>query len=441
MEMKKNQMTDCETFRKNKYVLWDKNPEPALYEACREHLENCPACRSEYEELHVVTDMLTPRHAPQPRSESGLLSFGQSARNRWRYRLLQVAAAVVLFLAGVGVGLSRFFATDVRAVRPYEEVFARSLNSLRCTGNFVMNLRVRTTPDENFAHWDSGLPFLDVKVQHLVQDGTPVWRIAKAGGRTVVFDGSDQYMWYGTTFLKESAEAGFVEDFGLLLRPDRLLEKEQELAATSPGSLINRTETDTTIVVRLFLNGEEMEEDGIRTVRYEVENVFSKYDVLLRGIRVWAEQNGRRTLIVQSSDIRYNVALMRDEVVRLPVVPSEGWHSGDGGIGQLSRKELKALRNEKAEVAAERILTALVRQKVAEVRVSLSAFSEAELQRMVEALKGCSVSDFGKPVRSKSYAGVYVMYTLTRPDGTTERRHVALRNDNERRVWIVDSRL
>ena len=37
------------------------------------------------------------------------------------------------------------------------------------------------------------------------------------------------------------------------------------------------------------------------------------------------------------------------------------------------------------------------------------------------------------------YDGVF--YTLTFPEGTQEKRHVALRNDNKQHVWIVDGGL
>ena len=55
-------------------------------------------------------------------------------------------------------------------------------------------------------------------------------------------------------------------------------------------------------------------------------------------------------------------------------------------------------------------------------------------------MKGCKVSAF-ETRKDSSYVGVDVFYTLTFPEGTQEKRNVALRNDNKQHVWIVDGGL
>jgi hypothetical protein len=42
---------------------------------------------------------------------------------------------------------------------------------------------------------------------------------------------------------------------------------------------------------------------------------------------------------------------------------------------------------------------------------------------------------------SGQYAGTYVFYTLTLPDRKQEQKHIAVRNDNEKHIWIVDGGL
>jgi hypothetical protein len=55
-------------------------------------------------------------------------------------------------------------------------------------------------------------------------------------------------------------------------------------------------------------------------------------------------------------------------------------------------------------------------------------------------LKNCKASDF-QVRKESSYVGVYVFYTLTSPNGKQEKRRVALRNDNQQHIWILDGGL
>jgi hypothetical protein len=43
--------------------------------------------------------------------------------------------------------------------------------------------------------------------------------------------------------------------------------------------------------------------------------------------------------------------------------------------------------------------------------------------------------------RDGGYVGTYVFYTLTHPDGEQEQKHIAVRNDNEKHIWIADGGL
>ena len=50
------------------------------------------------------------------------------------------------------------------------------------------------------------------------------------------------------------------------------------------------------------------------------------------------------------------------------------------------------------------------------------------------------VSDF-KERRDGDYVGTFVFYTLTHPDGKQEQKHIAIRNDNEKHIWVADGGL
>ena len=62
------------------------------------------------------------------------------------------------------------------------------------------------------------------------------------------------------------------------------------------------------------------------------------------------------------------------------------------------------------------------------------------LPALSEKMKGCKASGFQER-RDGDYVGTYVFYTLTHPDGKEEQKHIAVRNDNEKHIWIVDGGL
>lgn len=45
------------------------------------------------------------------------------------------------------------------------------------------------------------------------------------------------------------------------------------------------------------------------------------------------------------------------------------------------------------------------------------------------------------PVRSGNYPGLFIPCRLQMADGSTEELHLALRNDNPQRSWVVDGGL
>ena len=96
---------------------------------------------------------------------------------------------------------------------------------------------------------------------------------------------------------------------------------------------------------------------------------------------------------------------------------------------------LQTLQNETATEAARRILTALTSGNPEQAKEALRTY---DLTELVKRFNGCKVSEFSIPKKKDNYAGVYVFYQLTQPDGTSQTHYVALRQDNDQRIWILD---
>lgn len=54
---------------------------------------------------------------------------------------------------------------------------------------------------------------------------------------------------------------------------------------------------------------------------------------------------------------------------------------------------------------------------------------------------GATVVECSAPVRSGTYPGLFIPCRLRMADGTTEKLHLALRNDNAQQRWVVDGGL
>ncbi len=264
----------------------------------------------------------------------------------------------------------------------------------------------------------------------------------KKDGRAVVLNGTTQFLWVpGKLYLKGNRETNFLERFANLMFPERLLTLQKSAVALSKENKVTKTETDTTVVLtvegtekysdlkQLFETGEM---DDCHVI---VENTFTKNDGLLRFVKLWIIKDGRKTLLLHIDNIRYNVILSKRDITLLPAAK---W-TNVTEQHPTSDNRLKLLQNETAEQAAERILNALINDNESQANEAL-IYYKTDFENLSTAMKGCKATDF--QIREEpSYAGVHVFYTLTTTDGKQIKRHIALRNDNEQHIWIVDGGL
>jgi hypothetical protein len=441
---------NCNEFKEKVADLFDKNIDLKTQQECNEHMAICPECKAYYEELRETFNMLQPHEAAIPAEEQhtdnhqvSLNDGGAKAPNNikkpklWRY-----AAVAASFVLGFFIGWNHLFSTPAVAESKRITFLQQSIQSVQNVGSFQMEVYARTGPQENFAYFDPAMPFVKTDIRLLRQNDSLFYRVEKANGRTVVSDGRNQYMWVPEKlYLKGNRGANFLERFSNLMFPERLLATQKSAIALSKENKVTQTETDTTIVLtvegtekysdlqQLFETG-KMDECSII-----IENTFTKNDNLLRFVKLWVVKDGQKTLLLHIDNIRYNVILSKAEIISLPdaewidVAKQES----------LSSDRLEQLQNESAEQAAKRILEAIIKGNEKQASEALvyykSVFNDLSMK-----LKDCKASDF-QVRKESSYVGVYVFYTLTSPNGKQEKRHVALRNDNQQHIWILDGGL
>ena len=421
---------NCNDFKEKVVDLFDKDIDMQAQAQLREHMANCHDCKAYYDELRKTFNILQP------------LDTSNIRKTKITHRLWRYAAAVAIFLFGFVIGWNHLFSTPAVADDAKLTFLQQSIQSVQNVGSFQMEVYARTTQQENFATFDPAMPFVKINIKLLRQNDFLFYRVEKANGRTVVSDGRNQYMWIpNVLYLKGSQESDFLEHFANLIFPERLLTIQKSAIKLSNENKMTQVESDSTIV--LTVDGVEKNSDlrqlfetgKMDDYRLIVENTFTKNDGLLRFVKLWVIKDGKKILLLHIDNIRYNVMLNKGEITRLPTAE---WTDITEQRATSSNR-LKQLQNETPQQAAKRILNAIIADKDSQAAEAL-IYYKSILPQLIHKLKGCKVSAF-ETRKDSSYVGVYVFYTLTTPEGNREKRHIAIRNDNEQHIWIVDGGL
>lgn len=421
---------NCNDFKEKVVDLFDKDIDMQAQAQLREHMANCHDCKAYYDELRKTFNILQP------------LDTANIRKTKITHRLWRYAVAVAIFLFGFVIGWNHLFSTPAVADDAKLTFLQQSIQSVQNVGSFQMEVYARTTQQENFATFDPAMPFVKINIKLLRQNDFLFYRVEKANGRTVVSDGRNQYMWIpNVLYLKGSQESDFLEHFANLIFPERLLTIQKSAIKLSNETKMTQVESDSTIV--LTVDGVEKNSDlrqlfetgKMDDCRLIVENTFTKNDGLLRFVKLWVIKDGKKILLLHIDNIRYNVMLNKGEITRLPTAE---WTDITEQRATSSNR-LKQLQNETPQQAAKRILNAVIADKDSQAAEAL-IYYKSILPQLIHKLKGCKVSAF-ETRKDSSYVGVYVFYTLTTPEGNREKRHIAIRNDNEQHIWIVDGGL
>ena len=426
---------NCKEFKDKVVDLFDTTIDMQTKEECKAHMAECAECKTYYEELADAFNAL------QPQETSAMPSVSRPvAKQHHLWRLIATAA---VFLLGFFIGWSHLFSTSAVAETSRGQFFDHGIQSVQNVGSFQMAVYARTTPNDNFAYFDCKADFVRIDIGLLRQNDSVFYRVEKKNGRAIVFDGNTQYMWIpNALYVKGPRTANFLEHFVSLLYPERLLAIQKSAIDFSKKNDVTRTETDTTVI--LTFKGTDKNRDllqlletgKMRNCEVEVENVFTKNDGLLRFVKLWVVDKGEKTLLLHIDNIQYNVMLNR---TRITQIPETRWTDVTKTTSDTANDRLNKLQQETATQAAERILQAIISGNNNQASEALVYYKNI-LPALSDKMKGCKASGFQER-RDGDYVGTYVFYTLTHPDGKQEQKHIAVKNDNENHIWIVDGGL
>lgn len=424
---------NCEEFKEKVVDLFDKNIDEKTKSECEQHVSQCPECKKYYEELRQVFEKIHPNVEPVSKKNKRKPLI----INRYR----QIIAMAAMFIFGVIIGGTHLFTNTAKADNTAYVELCNAMRTVKNVGSFQMDFFMRTLPNENFEYVNPGDDFVKTNIKLMRQDGTTFYRVEKENGRTLVCNGKEQYLWWGDNYFKYNSNYNGLGRLANLLIPEKLLDSQKSAVELSKDVKVTKVETEST--VEITTEGMETYEDLSRLFetgsmddcKVVVKNVFSKNDGLLRSVKVYMIYKGVETLIMYADDIQYNVMLTVAEITSLP----EAEWIQSNNEESVSAERLAELQKETAEQAARRIVEAIIAGDFEKAQEALYGYKNI-FNDLHDGFEGCSADGFVAKT-DKSYVGVYVFYKLRRPDGKVVKRHIALRNDNSRNIWVADGGL
>lgn len=434
----------CEEFRDLVPDMLDEQIDINVAKACQEHIDHCTECKAYYDDMQQLASMLTPKHSPVEQHKPQRLTEPPKARHATVHKMLRIAAVVLVFVAGIAVGVTGLFPSKAKAVEVSTFTFYDGAQSVHNVGSYAMELYVRNRPDDNFEDISPKYAFCHVSVNAINQNDTLCWRVTKDDGRTVVCDGREQYIWDNgyRNPIRASADTHTLGYLEIFVHPGRLLELERNMADKKELK-VDYADNDTSRVITVetlkTTNITPLDDDNpIIKNQLIIENTFSKGDNLLRKVRAWMVKDGQKTLVLRTGEIRYNIWMSRTDIV---AIPSAVKTAATNIVQSLQVKGSKALQlqQESATQAAERVMKALTSVDTVKVAGALYQYN-GYIGRMLKKYRGAKVGNFSKPKTTDDYPGVYVFYDITFANGKSERRFLGLRA-NESHLWYVDGGL
>ncbi|MDR1984697.1 MAG: hypothetical protein LBQ28_07740 [Prevotellaceae bacterium] len=312
-------------------------------------------------------------------------------------------------------------------------MISESIDKSEDLKTMVMKYLMLTTPSENFdeIRYDADGSMIE-HTATISFEGAHKWRLEKSG-RTSVFDGVNSYSWVNEIGWMANGLTGFFGDFEKFLDPQNILRYEQQLAKDD-GSEISMNENGNQIILTIkskakgdfkndyAKNSSILESDNKRTYTFDRETK------LLQALKVEILYNKKYETVFETTSILYNVSVDIDKLLARPNIE---WVKLDKPLNN------SLLTGIKSKEAAKLIFTALANKNIEPVKEAFIGWN----MKTIELFFGLELIELGEPFKSGLYAGEYVPYKIKLANGKIKKFNIALRNDNENNVWVVDGGL
>jgi len=444
---------NCNECKLEMTTLFDSDVDKTVLDDVMEHIQQCNDCSNEYKLTQEVITMLKPKLQPeapfvlkqniihQLKMEETKMKkeVSKTVKMSSRYKkILSIAAllAIVMMIIPI-VDKNNFFTNNTtKAAGVFIE---SSIKATQLIKSMVIKLKVRTIAHDNFALVGTEYDMVEHTIWKSFEE--PVkWRVDK-GERVVVFDGKSQYLWMPQTetAIKADSKANFTEWFKILLEPEKILMKEQNVTKEK-GSTITMNEKNGKLLMTItskaqgnFINdyckNKSVEESDNRR-----EYTFDSKTKLLKGLKIFILEGKKETLILEIEKIDYNIPI--DTSLFAIILPSGvEWEELTQNYNSEKFKNISSKR------AAELFFEGMANNDWEQVEECCDFFKgkSEKVKRVKKYFGGLKIISIGEPFKSGLHHNlVFVPYEIEFKSGEKKEFNLAVRNDNPNKVWIVD---
>lgn len=448
-------MMKCNDFKNSLTDVFDNSPDTLLVIEMQEHMKNCPFCTNEYTQTKEVFEKLKPSISFGS-FNSGLKQniltqikkeeFNMETTNKkninlkkWHKRAMAVAASIV-FIVAVFIMSER--SPFVNRAQAAESIMLRSITAMDALKSMFITMEVRSLPGEGFDFIGQEYEFIEYKFWKQFS-GLQPWRIEKPG-RTVVFDGHDQFLFLPKTSyaITTNKNPRFVDWMNIFFEPRMIL--ENEIAFTKAHKAvykINKTNDEIILSINAnalgnfrnnyLKNSSILESDNSRVY------VFDRASMVLKSFELYLNAGGKSTNVIKIKSIAYNIPIQAS-IFSIQLPANVQWHP------YIMDDYVKAFTNIDSKEAAKRFFKALEDEDfnaISPVWSVLQITDKEKLNEICSIYGGLQVVNLGDPFKSGLYPGEFVPFEIKLKSGDIEKFYLALRNDNPHNTWKVDGGL
>ena len=360
-----------------------------------------------------------------------------TVRFPWRSAFVTCAAALAIFVAVIFKPGS----TPLYAAGP---LFAKAAEYFSNVSGYSVHFEARTLPSDNFSYINPASKFVEHKM-NVCDNGT--WSLDK-GGRKAVFDG--QNVWsclpekgFGWKF-DASAQSGVLESYSLLLDIEEMMHSLERFASNHPDIEFRKGENEHVYMLVLIMPAQGDYANDYAKYSSILDNktrqmyVFNKEDGRLMQMKIDAYFLGIPRTIIKLDSIDYDATIVEAEMH----IPEniERFDQTKEGIARME-KELPVgeFVGINPEEAVEKLAKAFKNWDEPMLKVILNGYPLSHLKS--NGYYGCELTVTGKPFKSGTYKGVFVPCKLKTSSGKIRKVNLALRNDNQWKLWSIDGGL
>lgn len=446
--MKSENRIDCRLFHEQLDDLLAGELSAEARQDMERHIAECPACAAAYGEARRVIDAVTPQvSVPVPEGlERRILDAARrqtsaqptsTPHTAHRRRIIGILSGVLSAAALIAVVLTVGLNTPARAARSN---FSRAIASMEKVRSIRIEMRIRTTADENFDYTNPLEEFVPHTLEAIY---TPelLWRVEKPG-RKALCDGRRIYLWFDSLSdgMILPASSGTLGMLSLLIDPGKLLTIEQQFTRTHDGTHydLRREAGVLHLTVSSPAQGDFSQSDHMRNTSILESNTRREYRFdatsgRLLGARVVFLAGGQERTLLEIDRIEYDAPIDAAHLTARP--------EGINWTDNTQITDSGRLAGIGVEEAGRLILGAFATWDNRILDDALRYYGVNAREILKSRYAGASVEELAAPVRSGEYAGCFIPCTLRMADGTTEKIHLALRNDNPEQSWVIDGGL